>query len=124
LYGGAEFSRDCDIAILCDEATLARLQYALDELEAENITVPPLEPVHLERGHAVHFRCHAADAKNVRIDVMAKLRGVAPFMELWSRRTTIEDDQGNRMEVLALPDLVATKKNAARQGLADAAAVD
>jgi hypothetical protein len=41
---------------------------------------------------------------------MAKLRGVAPFGELWSRRTTVEDDLGNRMEVLALPDLVAAKK--------------
>jgi hypothetical protein len=110
LYGGAEFSRDCDIAILCNEPNLSRLQSALKELDAENIAVPPLEAAHLERGHAVHFRCHAAEAENVRIDVMAKLRGVAPFAELWSRRTTIEDDRGNRMEVLALPDLVAAKK--------------
>jgi hypothetical protein len=110
LYGGAEFSRDCDIAILCDEPNLARLQSALKELEAENIAVPPLDAAHLERGHAVHFRCHAAEAKNVRIDIMAKLRGVASFNELWSRRTTIEDDLGNRIEVLALPDLVAAKK--------------
>jgi hypothetical protein len=110
LYGGAEFSRDCDIAILCDEPNLARLKSALEELEAENIAVPALEAAHLERGHAVHFRCHAAGAKNVRIDVMANLRGVAPFIELWSRRTTIEDDAGNRLEILALPDLVTAKK--------------
>jgi hypothetical protein len=110
LYGGAEFSRDCDIAILCDEPNLARLQSALEVLEAENIAVPPLDAAHLERGHAIHFRCHELDANGVRIDIMAKLRGVAPFTELWSRRTTIEDDLGNRMEVLALPDLVAAKK--------------
>jgi hypothetical protein len=110
LYGGAEFSRDCDIAILCDEPNLARLESALRELEAENIALPPLKAAHLERGHAVHFRCHAAEANGIRIDIMAKLRGVDPFEELWSRRTTIEDDAGNRMEVLGLPDLVAAKK--------------
>ena len=40
LYGGAEFSRDCDIAILCEPTNLARLQQALDELEARTIVVP------------------------------------------------------------------------------------
>lgn len=110
LYGAAEFSRDCDIAILCDEPNLVRLQSALNELKAEAIAVPPLEAAHLERGHAVHFRCHAVGTEGVRIDVMAKLRGLDPFDELWLRRTTIEVDAGTRIEVLALPDLVAAKK--------------
>jgi hypothetical protein len=110
LYGAAEFSRDCDIAIFCDEANLRRLQSALSELQAEVIAVPPFELAHLERGHGIHFRCQAAEVAGVRVDVMAKLRGVAPFDELWSRRTTIEDQAGNRMELLSLPDLVAAKK--------------
>jgi hypothetical protein len=40
---------------------------------------------------------------------MAHMRGVAPFPELWARRTTLifEDDE---LEVMALPDLVAAKK--------------
>ena len=31
-YGAAEFSRDCDIVVLSDETSFARLQLALDEL--------------------------------------------------------------------------------------------
>jgi hypothetical protein len=41
-YGGAEFSRDCDVAVHCAAANLARLQQALDELQAGRIAVPPL----------------------------------------------------------------------------------
>src|SRR5262245_11404944 len=61
-YGGAEFSRDCDIAILCEPQNLARLQESLDELRAGTIAVPPFEPEYLLRGHAVHFRCHVPEA--------------------------------------------------------------
>lgn len=43
-YGAAEFSRDCDIALLCEPDNLARLQAALDVLEAHCIAVPPFEP--------------------------------------------------------------------------------
>jgi hypothetical protein len=46
----------------------------------------------------------------MRVDVMAKLRGVAPFEELWVRRTTLEDPSGIRFELMGLPDLVAAKK--------------
>jgi hypothetical protein len=110
-YGAAEFSRDCDIAILCKSDNLARLQAALNELQAVNIAVPPFELDYLLRGHAVHFRCRAADAQNIRVDVMAKMRGVAPFEELWSRRTTLFDERfDTRIEVLSLADLVAAKQ--------------
>ena len=63
LYGAAEFSRDCDVAILCEPQNLARLQQALDELHAEPITVPPFNEEYLRHGHAVHFRCHAPEAE-------------------------------------------------------------
>jgi hypothetical protein len=109
-YGAAEFSRDCDIVIVCDEQNLARLRAALDKLQAHTIAVPPFDAKHLERGHAVHFRCQAPDAEGMRIDVMARLRGVASFEELWSRRTTIEDATGVRFELMSLADLVAAKK--------------
>ena len=46
----------------------------------------------------------------MRIDVMAKMRGVAPFPRLWARRTTMELVKGIQCEVMALPDLVAAKK--------------
>lgn len=42
-YGAAEFSRDCDIAILCEPENLDRLQAALDDLQAVNIAVPPFD---------------------------------------------------------------------------------
>jgi len=109
-YGAAEFSRDCDIALHCEPDNLARLQAALDVLEAESIAVPPFEPGYLLRGHAVHFRCRAAGAEGMRLDVMARMRGVAPFEELWERRTTIDDQTGVAIEVMSLPDLVAAKK--------------
>ena len=41
---------------------------------------------------------------------MSVLRGVAPFPELWERRTSLEDSQGASYELLALPDLVLAKK--------------
>jgi hypothetical protein len=109
-YGGAEFSRDCDIAILCESQNLARLQESLDELRAHPIAVPPFEPEYLLRGHAVHFRCHVPEADNIRLDVMARMRGVSAFGELWSRRTTFEDELGKAIELLSLPDLVRAKK--------------
>jgi hypothetical protein len=89
-YGGAQFSRDCDIAIHCDQQNLDRLKVALRELHAESIAVPPFEQGFLERGHAVHFRCQAADVRGVWLDVMSQMRGVAPFEELWIREQLLE----------------------------------
>ena len=109
-YGAAEFSRDCDIAIFCESQNLARLQAALDELQARTIAVPPFEADYLLRGHAVHFRCRAPDVENMRLDVMARMRGVADFDELWSRRTTLEEGSGRAIELMSLQDLVAAKK--------------
>jgi hypothetical protein len=109
-YGAAEFSRDCDIAILCEPQNLSRLQSALDELAARTIAVPAFEPEFLLRGHAVHFRCEAPGVENIRVDAMARMRGMSDFEELWSRRTTIEDQSGESIEVMSLPDLVSAKK--------------
>ena len=109
-YGAAEFSRDTDLALLLDDANLARLKAALEELHAECVAVPPFEPEYLIRGHAIHFRCHLADVEGMRIDIMSVMRGVAPFEELWPRRTTLELDSGEIYDLLSLPDLVQAKK--------------
>jgi hypothetical protein len=109
-YGAAEFSRDCDIAILCEPTNLSRLKSALEELQAESIAVPPFEADYLMRGHAVHFRCHAIGSENVRIDVMATMRGVDSFDQMWSRRTSLVDETGLAVELMSLPDLAAAKK--------------
>jgi hypothetical protein len=108
-YGAAEFSRDLHLALLPDPSNLDRLQTALEELNAEVIAVPPFSLKLLTEGLAVHFRCRQPETAGLRIDVMAHMRGVAPFPELWARRTTFafEDET---LEVLALPDLVAAKK--------------
>jgi len=108
-YGAAEFSRDLDLLILVDADNLVRLRSALEALQTELIAVPALQIEYLERGHAIHFRCHRDDVLGLRIDVMSKLRGVAPFLELWERRTTIEVD-GEPVDLLALEDLVLAKK--------------
>ena len=110
LYGAAEFSRDLDLAILASPANLSRLRAALAELEAEVIAVPPFEAQYLRRGHAIHFRCGAAEANGLRIDVMTKMRGVEAFSKLWQRRVTLRADDGTSYELLSLPDLVKAKK--------------
>jgi hypothetical protein len=110
LYGAAEFSRDTDLAVLADPANLARLDKAVRDLQAEVIAVPPFRIEYLQRGHAVHFRCHHAEAFRMRVDIMSRLRGVDPFPKLWARRTSMRLADGLRCEVLALPDLVRAKK--------------
>lgn len=109
LYGAAEFSRDLDLALLPDPANLDRLDAALAELDAQVIAVPPFTLQHLAEGLAVHFRCKHPEVAGLRIDVMAHMRGVAPFPELWARRTTLIFEE-EELEVMALPDLVAAKK--------------
>ena len=108
-YGGAEFSRDLDLLILADPDNLLCLRNALAELEAEPIAVPGLELRHLEHGLAVHFRCFAGEVAGLRIDVMSSLREMPPFDVLWSRRTVI-DSEGEKIDLLALEDLVQAKK--------------
>jgi hypothetical protein len=109
-YGAAEFSRDTDFAILADAANLARLRQTLAALQAETIAVPPFASNHLRRGHAIHFRCQHPEALRLRIDVMAKMRGVAAFNQLWKRRTTLQIRAGEKCDLLSLPDLVQAKK--------------
>ncbi len=109
LYGAAEFSRDLDLALLPDPDNLDRLLEALAELEAAVIAVPALSLKVLVEGLAVHFRCKHSEVAGLRIDIMTQMRGVAPFPELWARRTTL-DFEGETLEVMALPDLVAAKK--------------
>lgn len=110
LYGAAEFSRDLDLTLLASPENLARLRNALAELQADRIAVPPFEAEYLERGHAVHFRCKRPDAEGMRIDVMSRMRGVAPFPELWDRRTILTVEDAQEIAVLSLPDLVSAKK--------------
>ncbi len=111
LYGAAEFSRDCDLVILAEEANFANLNAALLELQADCIAVPEFKAEYLQRGHAIHFRCRHPDVDGLRIDVMSKLRGCDPFEQLWERRTTIHDENSNSVyEVLAIEDLVCAKK--------------
>lgn len=109
-YGGAEFSRDTDFAIQADPENLARLEVALLTLQAVNIAVPPLSLEILHRGHAAHFRCRHPEAAGLRIDIMARMRGVDDFECLWNRRTTLEGPEGTRYELMSLPDLVRAKK--------------
>lgn len=108
-YGAAEFSRDTDLAVLASSENLTRLKKSLKDLNAEVIAVPPFEARYLRKGHAVHFRCNHAEAVGMRVDVMTKMRGVASFQTLWTRRTTLELD-GSTIDLMGLPDLVQAKK--------------
>jgi hypothetical protein len=110
LYGAAEFSRDIDLAILADSRNLVRLRKMLDDLRAEVIAAPPLDPKHLRRGHAIHFRCMHPETLRLRIDVMSRMRGMNPFAKLWGRRTTLILEDGLSCNLMSLPDLVQAKK--------------
>jgi len=110
LYGAAEFSRDTDLAVLADANNLSRLRAALADLQANVVAVPPFELQYLERGHAVHFECARPDVAGMRIDVMARLRGVEPFSALVARRQTRTLSDGLTIEVVGLSDLVLSKK--------------
>jgi hypothetical protein len=46
----------------------------------------------------------------MRVDLMSKMRGLAPFASLWKRRTVIELPGGTTCNLLSLPDLVQAKK--------------
>ena len=120
LYGAAEYSRDLDLAVLATDDALPRLTAAMGSLRATVIAVPPFHPEFLARGHAVHFNVpdddsDAAVGTPLRVDIMSRMRGVAPFDALWARRTTITLPDAARaadvsVELMALEDLVAAKK--------------
>lgn len=110
LYGGAEFSRDTDIAILASNENLQLLRNALHDLSARRIALPPFELQYLVRGHAIHFRCYHPDAMKMRIDVMSLMRGVDPFERLWERRQRFVAVKDEEYNVLSLPDLIYAKK--------------
>lgn len=115
LYGAAEYSRDLDLAVLASDDALPRLAAAMQSLGAAVIAVPPFAADFLRRGHAVHFSVPGdATAAPLRVDVMATMRGVAPFAELWDRRTSValtgETTEEVAVDVMALPDLVSAKK--------------
>lgn len=110
IYGAAEFSRDSDFLVLCNDKNLKQLQKALNALKAELIYVPPLEAEYLERGHACHFRCKAKDVQNLRIDIISKLRGCEPFEKLWERRNKVKLKGNGIVNIIGLFDLVQSKK--------------
>ena len=110
LYGAAEFSRDVDFAILPEPSNLERFKSAMKDLDAHRIAVPPLGVECLLRGHAVHFRCQHPDAKDIRVDIMARLRLMTDFAGLWERRTTLTSADGTAYELLSPDDLVQAKK--------------
>ncbi|MEQ2006895.1 MAG: hypothetical protein ABMA26_08855 [Limisphaerales bacterium] len=109
-YGAAQVSKDIDFVLLANENNYRRLQAALGELRAERIAVPRFDPAVLERGHAVHFRCHAPGVEDLRVDLMTRLRGLADFPVLWERRTTFGTEDGAEFHLLSVPDLVEAKK--------------
>jgi hypothetical protein len=68
-YGAAEFSRDTDFAIAIDSDNWARLHGALDALKAKVIAVPSMSREHLDRGHAIHFRCRHPEASGLKAEL-------------------------------------------------------
>jgi len=109
-YGAAQFSKDVDFLLLASEQNFSRLLAALSELKATRIAVPRFDPALLARGHAVHFRCHEGAAAGLRVDIMTQLRDLPGFEELWEKRTTINDENGETFDLMAIEHLVQAKK--------------
>lgn len=58
-----------------------------------------------------YVRLHAAlDELHAKRVAVTRLRDLAPFHELWQRRTTLELSAGVTCELLAVEDLVRAKK--------------
>ncbi|OIN98813.1 hypothetical protein AUJ66_00195 [Candidatus Desantisbacteria bacterium CG1_02_38_46] len=110
IYGAAEFSRDSDFVIFCNSENLAKLKKALRFLKARNIYLPPLKKEFLEKGHACHFRCYDKSVKNLRVDVISKLRGCDDFQKLWERRFSVRFSRNRTIEIIGLQDLAQSKK--------------
>jgi hypothetical protein len=110
LYGAAEFSRDTDLVLIASEENLALLRIALRELQCKRIALPPFERQYLLRGHAIHFRSYHPESVHMRLDIMATMRGVDSFDQLWERRSCLGSNESNLYNVLSLPDLVQAKK--------------
>lgn len=110
IYGAAEFSRDSDFIVLCNSENINKLKNALRVLKAKNIYFPPLKKEFLDKGHACHFRCHAESVKNIRIDVLVKLRGCDNFEKLWERKSIVKLPHGKTVDIIGLEDLVQSKK--------------
>ena len=109
-YGAAQFSKDIDFLILAEDENFEGLHAALGEMKATRIAVPGFDPRVLDRGHAVHYRCKATGVEGLRVDIMTKLRDLPDFSILWDRRTTITESNGQKIELLSVPDLVNAKK--------------
>ena len=110
LYGAAEFSRDTDLVLIASEENLALLRIALRELQCKRIALPPFGRQYLLRGHAIHFRSYHPESVHMRLDIMATMRGVDSFDQLWERRSCLGSNESNLYNVLSLPDLVQAKK--------------
>lgn len=110
IYGAAQFSRDSDFIVLCDSQNIIKLKKALKSLKAQNIYVPPLKKEFLDKGHACHFRCNLSSVKNLRIDILSKMKGCDSFEELWKRRFIVRPASAGAIDVIGLYDLVQSKK--------------
>ena len=109
-YGAAQFSKDIDFLILAEDENFEGLHAALGEMKATRIAVPGFDPRVLDRGHVVHYRCKATGVEGLRVDIMTKLRDLPDFSILWDRRTTITESDGQKIDLLSVPDLVNAKK--------------
>ncbi|MFQ5686900.1 MAG: hypothetical protein ACE5GV_09605 [Candidatus Scalindua sp.] len=110
LYGAAEFSRDIDLTVMVSSKNLENIKSALYDLYAKRIYFPDLSEGVLLKGHACHFRCQREDVKELRIDIIGKMRGLEPFTMLWKRREEIELPDIGKVSVIGLSDLVKAKK--------------
>ncbi len=110
VYGAAEFSRDSDFVVLASPENIKVLNSALKLLKAVPVYFPELTISHLLKGHACHFRCGAPGVKDLRVDVMSKLKGCTPFPKLWSRRNPVKVPGIGSINIIGLEDLVQSKK--------------
>ncbi len=110
IYGAIEFSRDSDFVVIATPENLKNIKSALDSLQAKRVYFPELTSEYLERGHACHFLCGHSEVKDLRVDIISKLRGCDCFEKLWERRYAFRLDETGTIDIIGLRDLVQSKK--------------
>ena len=119
-YGAAEFSRDTDLAILADAGNLSRLRSRPDGSGGRGHCRAAVRGSSI-CGGATPFTSAAVILRRLRmrVDVMSQMRGVAPFPDLWARRTTLDLARTGRAAISCPCPTWSGQEDAARQGLAD-----
>lgn len=89
-------------AFVAEAENFARLQAALETLQADRIAGPPFDLAALARRHAVHFRCRASGVVALRVNVMPRLQAMPDLASGGTIGRWLLDDKGVEYRLLGI----------------------